>query len=396
MTHSSTFGRWPRLLVVVLAAALASGCDSEGGESLFDPDRQFRPDPSITSVDPPSALAGIGSITIVGENFSSDPSENLVFFDDVRVTVLEASPTQLTVASPNLPKDDVRVRVNVLGAEHFSNTLTVKLEPAVEEFGAVKEFEEPFAITTDAEGNLYVSLFANAASAGIQRIGPDGVRQAYVATTFKWDALALHDDGYLYGVRGVQAIFRFPPGGGAQENWAILSDRSARLRALVFDEEGNAWAGGRGGNIYRIDPQVNITPFPFPEDVEALAIYDGFLYAATADDEEAAVWRFPITEAGLGSAEKYFSITEQVGIGIQPLSLAFTAGGDLFVGTDAEDPLLLVGTDGSWTYFYPGLLRAPAFSLAWGDGVNLFMAQTDSDAGPGRIVRINTQREGSR
>lgn len=373
------------------------GCETGPADSLFDPDRDFRSDPVISTMNPPGqALAGIGTITIEGQNFSPVPEENLVFFDDVRATVLEASPTQLVVRSPNLPKQGISVKVTVVGAENVSNAGTYILEPAVVDFGAIKDFEEPFAIATDDDGNVYVSLFANAASVGIKKILPDGTRQDYVSTTFKWDALELASDGYLYGVRGVQAIFRFPPGGGERENWAILSDRSARLVALDFDEQGNAWVGGRGGNIYRITPDVNITSFPFEQDVRALKTFAGHLYVASVTGPNATIWRFPITDAGLGPQEPYFALTQETGAGVVPFSLAFSQSGELFVGTNAPDPLILVDQDGSWEFFYRGLLKPPAFSLAWGQGPNLFLSRTDTEGSPGRIVKINTQREGAR
>lgn len=396
-SHAYNLIRRTVLGATALAMVAILGCDTGPADSLFDPDRSFASDPVISSIEPPEeTLAGIGTITIIGQNFSPEPADNLVYFDATKANVVEASPTQLKVRSPNLPKRDIHVKVTVIGAEKVSNAVTYSLEPAVKNFGNVIDFEEPFAITTDADGNIYVSLFANAASVGIKRIAPDGTRSDYVSTTFKWDDLELADDGHLYGVRGVQAVFRFPPGGGERENWAILPDRSARLVALDFDDHGNAWTGGRGGNLYRIDPSIDITTYPFEENVEALAAVGGQLYVASVSEGTATVWRFPITSEGLGDREKFFALTEQAGAGIRPLSLAVTADGEVLVGTDAPDPLILVRSDGSWDFFYPGLLKPPAFSLAWGPGTTLFMSRTDSEAGEGRILEINTQRVGTR
>jgi hypothetical protein len=386
------------LTLLLAALVLVIGCDTSG-TSIYDEDPALRPDPQVSGIEPPnSAFAGVGTVTINGSNFSSVPDSNLVYFDGTQALVLEASPSRLVVESPNLPKEGIRVKVAVVGAENFSNEVSYTLEAAVEEFGGVADFEEPFAMTSDAEGNLYVSMFANGASVGIQQVTPDGTRSAFIDSDFPWNALAFKDDGYIYGVRGVRAVFRFPIDGGPRENWAILSDNSARLQALAFDDAGNAWTAGRGTEtIYRIDPvddvsADNIATFGFAPDVRALAVFDGALYAAGTDEQGGGVWRIPISGDALGTPERFFSFPESAGP-VEPLALAFAANGDLFVGTDVDDPVWLVMPDGTGAPYFPGLLTPPARSLAWGTGTNLFMSQGDSEAAEGRIIRISAQRE---
>ena len=227
------------LLVLSLAA-----CDTGPAESLYDPDFEGAPDPVVTGIEPSgSALAGVSEIVIRGENFGSDPDAVRVYFGDTRAELLEASPTQLRVRAPNLTPGTVNIRVSVVGALDLSNPMPYALEAAVADFGDIKTFEEPFGIASDAAGNLYVSLFSTNVSAGIKRITPEGERSDYISTTFKWEDLAFGPDGGLYGVRGVRAAFRFPPGGGPQETWAVIPDNSARLTAIDFDADGHAWLG---------------------------------------------------------------------------------------------------------------------------------------------------------
>ncbi len=366
------------------------GCDTSPADSLFDEDRPLGSDPIISSIEPPEqTLAGIGTITIVGENFSADPDENLVFFDGTRATVLEASPTQLIVRSPNLPKQGIEVKVTVVDAENISNVLTYSLEPAVERFGRITDFEEVFGIATDDEANVYISLFSSNVSAGIKRLSPEGERSDYASSTFKWDALGLDSDGYLYGVRNVRAVFRFPPGGGAAQTWAVADDASARFRSLVVDGDDNVWVAGSGGSIYRIDQNADLTATPVGSTVSALAVAGGFLYAAEEGMPHHVVRRRIEAGGTLGAGEELFAAPD----GVEIHSLAVTAEGEVVVGTDADDPLFLVQTNGSSEVFYPGLLLPTATGLAWGTSPTLYIVRGREGGELPDLFRINTQRE---
>ena len=387
--------------VVVAVLALAVGCDTSG-TSIYDPDPDLRPDPQITSIEPQGgAFAGVGTLTINGSNFAENPEDNLVYFDGMRARVVTASPAQLVVATPNLPGEAVEVRVAVIGAENLSNMVSYRLQAAVEEFGAVSDLENVFALTSDADGTLYASVFFQGSSSNnvdIQRIAPDGSREDYIDTENRWDALVLRPNGLLYGVRAVRAVFRYDAG-GAQENWAILPDRNARLAALAFDADGNAWTAGRGaGQIYRIAAgddvtDEDITAFAFEPDVQALTVYDGALYAAASDDAGAAVWRFPIVDGSLGAPERYFDLNAAAGASVAAFDLAFAASGELFVATDADDPLWLIEAGGgAGAPYFPGLLQAPLNALAWGvDGV-LYAARSDAPGAASRIFVVRTGR----
>ncbi|ARA94124.1 hypothetical protein AWN76_013825 [Rhodothermaceae bacterium RA] len=389
---------YPRYLLL-LPVLLLVGCDTGPADSLYDPDRTLQPDPVVSSLDPPErALAGVDEVTISGANFSATPSDNLVYFGALRAELLAASPTELVVRAPNLPfeptlsrsQETYALKVAVIGAELFSEPRAYTLEAVAVDFADIKDFEEAFAITSDDEGNLYVSLFANNASAGIKRIAPTGERSDYIASTFKWDGLAFDAAGQLYGVRNVRAVFRFPAGGGAQETWAVISDRSVRLTAITVDEAGNVWAGGPNAHLYRITPEASISEFPFEATVRALAAFGGHLYAAAEVDGTSAIYRFPMTADGLGAPETFFAFEDA--FGATALALAFTAEGDLIVGSDAADPLVLITPAGDGAPLFPGVLRPTAGALAWGAGTRLYVRQ---DGASSEILVVNTLREGA-
>ncbi len=381
--------------VVSLLLLLAMGCDTTPGPSLYDESRAFMPDPTITSIQPEGEwLAGIGTVTIMGENFSDTPAENIVYFDAQRAQVISATSTQLVVASPNLAKSGINVRVAVVGAEKLSNSMSYTLQPAIREFGGIGDFEETFAIATDDEYNLYASIAANDVPQGIVRIFEDGTREVFSSAAFRWDAIEFGPGGHLYGVRNSGIIFRFPPDGGEPENWTSTSDRSIRFTALSIDAAGTVWAGGRGGVVFAANLAGELTGYEVGGTIRALEAHGGVLYVMLLLDGEYIIMRYPINNGALSDGELFFNLTEASQGSAVGMSLAATADGALFVGSSADDPLFIVEPDGSYEIFYPGLIAPPAFSLAWGEGATLYLSRTDLPENPGRILSIYTQRDG--
>lgn len=379
---------------------LLTGCDTGPGASIYDPDLSAAPDPVIESVEPGgSALAGIDVLTITGSNFVADTARTLVYFGSARGELLEASTTQLRVRPPNVP-GDAPIRVVVLGAENFSNEVDYRLEPAVVSFGDLSSLEVPFGITSDADGNLYVSLVADRIPVGIKKITPEGERSDYFTSSFIWADLDFGPEPLLYGVRTVQAVFQLPEGGN-QATWAVLPAGNP-LVAITFDGQGNAWVGGNTQNLYRITPDQTIQPFPFVADVRDLVVYDGFLYAAARQEGMSKVWRFPLTSDGLGDAEVYFDVAQSVGANIGVFALAFAQNGDLFVGTNAPDPVILVTPDRNGAPLYPGIISSPVQAFAWGPGSSLYMVRGVTTPTPPALpeppalFRLETRREGAR
>lgn len=384
--------RATRALGLALLVAGLGACDSGPATSLYDPDFQGQPDPVISSVSPQGlALAGVSEVTITGQHFTADTSKVRVYFNGSRAQMLAASPTQLRVKAPNLPADDLRIRVSVLGALNFSNATAYRLEAAVAPFSDIKAFEEPFAVANDAQGNLYMSLFSNNVSAGIKRVAPSGERSDYITTTFKWDGMDFGPDGALYTARNVFALFRFAGAGAGQQTWVVVPS-TARLTTLDHDAQGNIWTGGTGGNLYRVKPDKSHKAFAFTGTVRALKVSGNHLYAAATRDGKSGVWRMPIDAAGeLGAAELFYDVAGKHN-GAEAFSLAFAANGDLFVGTSAADPILVVRPDRSGDVLYPGLLSPTATGLAWGPGTTLYMVRSGTKPG---LFRINTLREGA-
>jgi len=376
------------LSLAALAAILtvAAGCDTGDGDSLYDPDRETLADPVVTSLSPTGVvLAGIDVVTIDGQNFSPDPSKNLVSFDDgngayAEGTVLEASPTQLRVRTPNLPNPALRVRVSVIGASNFSTPIPLSLTAATLPFGDLGTIDRPFSIASDANGTLLVSLFSDGGTDGVISLAPDGTRTLYTSTTSTYSDLRFAPDGVLYGARRVQAALRLPEDGSEQIVNPILAG-TVKITALDVDAAGRIWGGGDNDDLYRIDPDGSFTTFPFAENVRALLLLNNFLYVASTTDRgaQSKVWRLPVDGAGaLGTPSLVVDV--RADFGGTALALASAEDGTLYVGTDGRDPILEIPPSGTATVLYPGILDTPAISFAWGPGSTLYVVRGDDPA----------------
>ncbi|GIV59510.1 MAG: hypothetical protein KatS3mg043_0599 [Rhodothermaceae bacterium] len=385
------------LLVYGLPLLALSGCDFGPAESLYDPDRQLDPDPVVHSLLPPErALAGVDEITIIGEHFAAETDRNVVFVGEQRAQILAASPEQIVIKAPQLPftptlsrpRATYDLRVAVIGAENFSTPLPYTLEAVSVDFADLKDFENAYGMTSDPEGNLYVSLFVNNVSDGIKKIAPDGTRSDYITTPFKWDDLALDDTGQLYAVRSVRAVFRFPAGGGTQETWAVIDDRTVRLTALTLDEYGYVWTGGPNPNLYRIAPTGTVEAIPFEATISDLVYHDGWLYIAAITEGHSVLYRMEVNQAQWGEPQLFFAFEDT--FSARAHALAITADGALLVGSNAPDPLVLISPEGQAAPLFPGVVPPVLGALAWAQGTSIYARL---DAANTEILLINTLHE---
>lgn len=379
-------------------------CTTEKSVSLFDPNYQGKPDPVISSISPSLGLAGITRVTIKGQNFSGIKEENLVYFDAERSAVLSATSTQLEVSAPLLIKDSIKVRVSVLGAERFSNTVFFRLDAAVEEMKGISIAEEPWGTAVDASGNIYVSMISDGRGVGVKKFTPDGKKSDYVSTRFetKYQSLKFGPDGALYGAWNIRALARIAGQNATPELW-VSFPTGTRIYDFEFDAAGDIWAAGDNAAFYSVKADKSIRLFPLQANIKSVRVFNNYLYLAGktfADDFERVI-RFRIFSAdSLGPQESYFNFSSSnVALpGKSIYAIAFTSQGTLLVGTDLSDPLIEVRPDGSVSSFYPGLLSPTIHQLVWGKGTQLLAVIGSASGGAvsnsAKILKINAQTTG--
>ncbi|HNS72343.1 MAG TPA: IPT/TIG domain-containing protein [bacterium] len=392
--------------VIILAAALMivlAGCDKDDyPPSLYDPDYVSKGAAVINSVDPSAlALSGVTVITINGANFSPVKDDNLVFFNAEKGTVLEATETTLKVRAPIYAADSVAMRVAVQGAVLFSNIWPYSLEPAQEPLITLTSAEVPWAVATDAEGNVYTSMVISNAGAGVKKIaaGSDKfVDFAPKGGETYYTAMKIGPGGTLYGVRNVKGIFSYKAGDAKPAVFA--STGLGNIMDIDFDASKNLWGVGNNPDVYRIKPDKSVAKFAFKANLRAVRVYNNYLYVAGDQDKIVKVWRFPINGEDLGAVEEVLNFTDKVGGNFAIYCLTFSADGYMYIGTDAPAAIYLLSPGGALEPLYPGQFVPKVLSFAWGLGTDLFMTrevtiEAEKVKYQQLVFRINTQKEGA-
>jgi hypothetical protein len=397
------------LFVAAFFIMLLSGCKEETSTSVYDPNASVGQTPVISTISPSdSGIAGVTDFTITGSGFSSDPDLIRIFFDSQMGTLLQTSPTQLVVRSPQMAKDSVAIKISVRGALSFSNTRYMKLKPAYVPFDSIVTGEAPWAVAIDAQGNIYVSIVSYGAGIGVKKFTPDGIRTDYAPKRFetKYTSLRFSPAGMLYGAWGLQALVEIPGGNANPVIW-VQFPGGTRINDFDFDAQGNLWAGGshntpQNAKLYRVKPNKDTLSYPMNALIRSVRVNNGYLYIAgkmNADSSEKIV-RYPILGDSLGAQEVYFNFSaSSLNSGSNSLySMAFAADGDLFVGTDRAESLLLIHPNGTVEEFYPGIFSPTLHILVWGKGTELFAVKGTASSGSvgssSQLLGINTQKAG--
>ena len=397
--------------VLALSALLLVGCEGQDAFSLYDEDYESNPQPVINEVDPPeNYLAGIDAITILGENFHPDAELNRVFFTDGEDTergkVLSASEDVLEVRTGDLVSDDVIIRVEVRGAEKFSEPYEYELQPAVIRPDGIRSTHEPQSVEIDQQGNIYMALVEGGSNVGIVRIDHETAEMETIAERGGWtyQTIRMGPDNALYMVRpgDIPIIYRLDVNEDEEENWVFGTPRTDDID---FDQNGYLWGGGMNEGegddavLVRVDQQGDYETFPFDADVTALRAYDGGLYAAGSQNDQLKVWRFDLdSNSEPGNPEEYFDFSGEVGVNDWTLhSMIFSDSGELFIGTDGDKAIIEVEPGGTeWQHFYPDVVDPNTLSLSWMPGSEyLFMAQGESNVSDGDLLQINMLRDGA-
>jgi len=396
---SKIFNKYYLILLVSLVIALGLACEANNPASIYDPNKKGNPTPKITKMVPEdSTLAGIGEIAIIGENFSPVPDQNLVYFDKTRAAVNSASATELKVQSPNILGDSIKVKIAVQGAYLFSNIMYYKLTPAVWEYGGFDDYDDAYALAMDKDENLYVSLKGKK----IVKVTPDGEQQPFSDDTGfdKASGMKVGPGGSLYFVNILGFMFRIPPEGGKYQMFASLPGGAFDLD---FDANGNIFCGGSGNAIYRVKADgTNDTVAEYPKVyIRSVRVYNGYVYVAgdyTGTDTtqvQSGVWRNQILDANgtLGESEL---VLDWGAISDYKLKcINFAEDGDMFVGTDAPEAIIIFHSDGSSEPLYPGVLEPESYAMCWGNSRFLYVTRRNIDASKKRIIKINVQRNGA-
>ncbi len=397
-----------KLLLIGFMFAVLIQCKNEYPEPLYPPDIQYKPNPHITAVIPAdTALSGVQLLTIEGQNFSSRPSGNHVFFNAVEGKTVDASPTQITVQVPSLNNmrteylDSVIMKARVDSAilyadynESFEYFLT--FHGLALEYGSFEDTEDIVSMACSADETLYLT-----AGSAVYFVEPDSVKKKYTKLLAVGAvSIKTGPGGYMYYVQDI-GMFRVPPGGGT-DGWYVLFSQANS--DLDFDESGRLYCANKDGKVYLVDvaskQAQSVATYPDSVQLTSLRIYDGAVYVSAKSIAKnpdpslpvEAIWKNEIQPDGsLGPNQLVFdwqayNAHQKANI----VKFTFNNLGDMLIAANAGDALTILHSDGMAEPFYSSILYAPVVDMTWGNGKYLYLI-ANSDQKKKRLIKVDMQ-----
>ncbi len=390
---------------VFITMILLFSCeDPNSPESIWDENDQGSPAPVVNTVEPiEGAFAGIDTLTIVGQNFSENLSENLVYFNSMLGSVISATTTSLSVVPPNLVSDSVQISVAVQGAFVFGkygNLYT--LTAAVLDYGPFDQFTDIYSLDLDLQENLIVSMDGTP-NAEFWIVDSNQDSAVWAGSLAKASGMKLGPTGSIYFVNYQRFLYKDEQG-TPKENSEIFKRLNGNATDLDFDANGNLYLGGTGSTIDIVDiyDQGGLTDGVTEAknldtlDIISLKVYNEFLYVLTTTvSSDQAIYKIPILDdiGTLGDLELVFDWSSYTNKQASAKCFTLSESGDVFVGSDwVSQPLTLI-QDGSASGFYNSILTAPIIYMAWGNENYLYLINKTEDTN--RVQRLDTRIPGA-
>ena len=373
-------------------------------DSIWDENDQGGTTPIVNSVEPSQgAFAGIDTIMISGQHFSTNVSENLVYFNGLLGNVVNSTSSLISVVPPNLVSDSVQISVAVQGAFVFGKYENLySLNAAVVEYGPFDQFTDIYSLDLDRQENLIVSMNATP-DAQFWIVDTDQDSAVWSSSLAKASGMKIGPTGSIYFVNYQRFLYRDEQG-TAKENTEIFKRLNGNATDLDFDENGNLFLGGTGSTIDIVDiyNEGGLTDGVLEAknldtlDIISLKVYNNFLYVLTttvASDQ--AIYKMPILDntGALGDLELVFDWSNYTNKEALALCFAFSEIGDILIGSDwASQPLTII-QNGSASGFYSTILTAPIVYMAWGNENYLYVINKTDETN--RVQKIDTRMAGA-
>jgi hypothetical protein len=366
-------------LLLAALIAVISGCEYKNAPNYFK-QKSLQKTTVITQMDPPiEASGGANYITIQGENFSSNPDSNKVYFDGYLPDIVSNSPTSIKVRRPNLVGDSITVKVMTYGALEIAKYGPYKITQVFNYYGGFVASPELKAIAVDKEENAYV--IEKWPPYTMYKISANGERVAAGAVSKGVSEALMGPNGKLILLMNQNDIMQKDVTTGDESIWASLA---GKVSFADFDSSGCLYAGGNKTDLYVVKPDLSSTATGVytQYNIKDVRVYGGYVYVFAenskpdAANPKLAIWQHRIedTNGTLGGKQLFLDWSKTGEYASATVNdIAFSANGTLYIGTNYTQPIFIQNPDGSQDILYKGILPTSALRLAWGTGNYLYV-----------------------
>jgi hypothetical protein len=337
----------------------------------------------------------------VGENFADEAGRNRVYFDNMEAEILEASNNTITVRRPNLVNDSAIVKVVSYDALEVATYSPYRIAPVEEVYGNFIEGNVLAALTVDENENLYVIETSATSSRNVMKVAPDGDKtQVGVLGAVNVSDIKVSPEGQLIVLSNSTDLLQVNRD-AAVDSAVFWAEVPKRVKYGAFDKYGNLYTGTRSSDLIVVkstDLTSRALGLYARDEIFCIQVFHDYVYVLVAlrsGEPELAIWRHAILdqEGNLGDRELVLDWA-QTGEYAEstPASFAMDENGNLYVGTDHTDPLLVVYSDGAMDILYKNILPAPVKQMAWGTGNYLYMIIAGSE---NTVLRVDMGVKGA-
>jgi hypothetical protein len=383
-----------KILISLMTLLLVmTGCEYDAPTAMWKQPQPDYPTATITQITPEIAVAGENYINIIGENFAPVLEDNQVFFDNVRVDLVEGSTTSLTVRRPNRSGDAITVKVVSYGTLLVAQKSPYKIDPVIGPYGNILSGNSPLALAVDDEDNAYVMFRTSGVTTSlVQKFTPGGDRiDIGNVPVFSGDAVFAPNGKLTYFRNNNKIIRQLDVTTGVSDT---LITMSKNISYGDFDENGNLYTGGKKSDLFTVTPDLTekASGFYSKDEIFYIRVFNGYVYllaaiaAPDASTPALGIFRHTIDASGsVGARELIFdwaSAGEDYAASV-PSSFTISAAGILYVASDNTNPLLKYNLEThALDIMYKDIVSASVIALDWGGADYLYYIKgaTDTDA----------------
>jgi hypothetical protein len=382
-----------KILIACMAVLVMTGCEYDAPTAMFYQKQPEYPTATITGITPETAVAGENYINIMGENFAPVLTDNQVFFDNVKVDLVEGTTTSLTVRRPSASGDSITVKVVSYGTELVAEFSPYKITPVFGQYGNILAGNSPIAVAVDDEDNVYLMFRTSGVTTSlVQKFTPGGERvDVGIAPVFAGDAVIAPNGKLTYFRNNNKIIRQMDLTTGISDTMITMSKNIA---FGDFDENGNLYTGGKKSDLISVTPALTekTSGFYLKDEIFYIRVFGSYVYvlaslaAPDASTPALGIFRHTIDMSGnMGARELVFdwaSAGEDYTASI-PSSFTVSAAGILYVASDNANPFIKMDLETKEVdILYKDIISAPVIAMDWGGAGYLYYIKgaTDADA----------------